>query len=103
MVDSGSCFCVVPVDTNPPETVALQISSMTLCMYKCNPGIMWGEPAVCERRHNLCVMRQYSAHSRKLDLSLFSCSLYIQASVDSLSRWLALITSLRPALSLSVR
>ena len=39
--------------------------------------------------------------SRMLDLSLFSCSLScIQASVDNVSRWLALILSLQPALSL---
>ena len=49
---------------------------------------------------HLCVMRQYNTSftlviARKLDQ--LSC---IPASVDSLSRWLALITSLQPALSL---
>ena len=47
------------------------------------------------------VIHSGCGESRKLDLSLFSCSLScIQASVDSLSRWLALIISLQPALSL---
>ena len=40
--------------------------------------------------------------ARKLDLYLFSCSLScIQASVESLSRWLALTTSLQPALEVN--
>ena len=73
-------------------------------------GIMWGEPELTVAWHcslriryeRRCVMRQSFTlvmavilGSQTSFVSLQPC----QASVDSLSRWVALITSLQPALS----